>query len=333
MLRNEKVIAAQVARIKDVIGKLLPYGTKYALLDFPDYENVGDSAIWLGGVKLISQLTGNMPTYVCKLERFDAAELRKALPSGPILLQGGGNFGDIWPWFQDFREMIIDQFKDRLIIQLPQTISFKDQLAIDRSAKIIAQHSNFHLLVRDQPSFEFAKKHFQCPVELVPDMAFGLGAIKRPLVASTDVFMLLREDAERAEYDHSLLKAIPNSTSADWLDEPKHFSSVAKYIAGFKSVCLGAMSRDERRIIYYQQLATGRLNRGLKMLSSGQHVITDRLHAHILSTLLDIPHVALDNNYGKISSYINAWTSTYPALQTAKTSNEALEKLALLPKV
>lgn len=331
MKRNEQVISTQVSRIKDVLSKLISPGTRYALLDFPDHSNVGDSAIWLGEINLLSQLTGNLPSYVCKFDRFDADQMLKFHPSGPIFLHGGGNFGDIWPCYQEFREMIIDRFKDRTIIQLPQTTSFSEKQAIDRSARVIARHPNFHLLVRDQTSFEFSKNNFQCPIELVPDMAFGMGPLKRTHEPVHQVYMLLREDSERADYDRTLLHSVPKSVSADWLEERPYFDKQSKSIAALKALFSGAWSRDQLRIIYYQQLATGRLNRGLKMLSSGQQVITDRLHAHILSTLLDIPHVALDNNYGKISSYISAWTNSYPALLSAKTSEEALEKLVLLP--
>jgi exopolysaccharide biosynthesis predicted pyruvyltransferase EpsI len=320
MRRNEEVIATQVALSMDVLGKLLPFGTPYALIDFPDHSNVGDSAIWLGEVEILSQLTGNMPSYVTKLERFNSDELLKALPTGPILMHGGGNFGDIWPWYQDFREMIIERFKDRLIIQLPQTISFSKQSSIDRAAKTIAAHSNYHLLVRDKTSFEFANQYFQCSVQLVPDSAFGIGAIKRTIAPSYDIYMLLREDAERADFDRALLQVLPNSMLADWLEEPTYFEISTRCIARSRAVFNGSWSKNEARLVYYQMLATSRLNRGLKMLSSGRRVITDRLHAH------------LDNNYGKISSYISAWTNTYPALKTAKTAEEALEKLATLPK-
>lgn len=51
------------------------------------------------------------------------------------------------------------------------------------------------------------------------------------------------------------------------------------------------------------------------------------LHAHILSTLFNIPHVALDNNYGKVSGYINAWNKSHPSIRVAKTSKETLKKL------
>jgi exopolysaccharide biosynthesis predicted pyruvyltransferase EpsI len=43
-------------------------------------------------------------------------------PDDPILLHGGGNFGDVWPGFQRFREQVIRESPNRRIIQLPQTI-------------------------------------------------------------------------------------------------------------------------------------------------------------------------------------------------------------------
>lgn len=333
MKRNEAVISYQIQLIKDELSKLLPYGTNYALIDFPDHQNVGDSAIWLGEIELLKQVTGNKPSYVAKLEHFNKEDLARALPIGPILMHGGGNFGDIWPWYQNFRESIIADYPDRLIIQLPQTISFKEISSITRCARIIENHNNYHLMVRDKNSLEFAIKHFQCNTKLVPDSAFGIGAIKRIIEAKHQIYMLLREDAERADYNRELLKSVKNSTSDDWLYEPESFSKYTKIISGAESISKLNWNKNQARETYYFNLANGRLKRGLKMLSSGRQVITDRLHAHILSTLLDIPHVAIDNNYGKISGYINTWTHSYLGVQHAKTSEEALEKLSLLPSL
>lgn len=239
MKRNETIIAAQVTRIKDVIGKLVPFGTKYALIDFPDHSNVGDSAIWLGEIELLTQLTGTKPSYVAKLEDFNTEDLLRALPTGPIIMHGGGNFGDIWPWYQDFREMIIERFKNRVIIQLPQTISFSKIESINKTAKTIEKHQNYHLLVRGQASYEFAKQNFQCAVQLCPDSAFGIGSIKRPTQASKEVFMLLREDAERADYNRSKLYLLPNSMHADWLEEPERYYKITRRFATFQAVFSG----------------------------------------------------------------------------------------------
>ena len=36
--------------------------------------------------------------------------------------------------------------------------------------------------------------------------------------------------------------------------------------------------------------------------------MSDRLHAHILCLLMGIPHVLLDNTYGKVRSFHETWT-------------------------
>lgn len=330
MLRNEKVIVAQGARLKEVIGKLVLPKTQYALVDFPDHSNVGDSAIWLGEIRLLAELTGNNPAYVSTVESFDADKLEKAVPNGPILIHGGGNFGDIWRKHQDFREAILKRFKDRLIVQLPQSIKFHAESSIKQCAEIIGEHPNFHLLVRDEPSLELAQQNFSCTTHLVPDAAFALGHLKRPIKPRHTLFMLLRTDSERATYDREPFNSA-NAISDDWLVESTNFRKYSKLRAALEALIKGACTQEQRRLVYYQILATGRLNRGLRMLSSGERVITDRLHAHILSTLLDIPHVALDNNYGKVSGYINAWTKEYAGVGVANTAEEALVKIKHLP--
>jgi exopolysaccharide biosynthesis predicted pyruvyltransferase EpsI len=329
MQKNKEVISKQVSRLKEVIGQFVQIGTQYALIDFPDHSNVGDSAIWLGEIKLLKELTGNAPKYVSTVESFDYDELMRTLPSGPILIHGGGNFGDIWRTHQDFREMILAKFKDRLVVQLPQSIKFQSEASISLCADNIAAHPNFHLLVRDQPSLNFVQQYFACDVQLVPDSAFAIQAIDRPTLPASKIFMLLRTDSERAEYDEAPLKK-SGGVIDDWLIEPSSFYRQSRILSVIRIVLNGAWSKNSRRLACYQQLAEGRLDRGLRLLSSGECVITDRLHAHILSILLDIPHVALDNNYGKVSGYINAWTSAYPNVRTATTAEEALDKLSSL---
>lgn len=329
MSRNEEVIAKQIKKLTEVIGKLVSYGTNYALIDFPDHSNVGDSAIWIGEIKLLKALTGHAPKYVSTVETFDYDELVRAIPQGPILIHGGGNFGDIWRKHQDFREMILTRFKNRLVVQLPQSIKFQDEAGISLCASAIAAHPNFHLLVRDEPSLMFAQRYFACDTQLVPDAAFAIQAISRPVPPRHSIFMLLRTDSERAEYDRAPLEK-SSGVCADWLEEPQSFYRQSRMLSRVKSLLSGRWSKNSRRLAYYQQLANGRLDRGLRLLSSGQTVITDRLHAHILSTLLDIPHVALDNNYGKVSGYIKAWTHSYPCVKAAKTAQEALDEVSNL---
>jgi pyruvyl transferase EpsO len=94
----------------------------------------------------------------------------------------------------------------------------------------------------------------------------------------------------------------------DWLSEPR-FKRVGDkltdkslpYWGPLRPAGMPHLART------YESWADTRVQRGLSQLSSAEFIVTDRLHVHILSALLGIPHVVLDNNYGKISGYIAQW--------------------------
>ncbi len=90
---------------------------------------------------------------------------------------------------------MLTKYKGRPIIQMPQTIHFREQAGIDSTARAIEKHGNFTLMVRDHKSFEFAKRWFQCECRLCPDMAFCIGPVTRP-VPQHELLFNLREDQE-----------------------------------------------------------------------------------------------------------------------------------------
>lgn len=309
---HHDAVAAQYAALVALYRNHVGAGEAYALVDFPDHANVGDSAIWLGERALLRHVTGRDPAYVCTWQDFDAAAFRRACPTGVLFLHGGGNLGDIWIHHQQFREHLVDTVTDRRVVQLPQSIHFRDPARADRFTAIVARHPDFHLCVRDEPGLRFARARFACPVTLAPDSAFGLGVQPRPAPPTDAVLMLLRTDDERAGHDRAMLAAHPGAVLVDWLED-------------------GAMPlRDAGtdRTGWYDRIATARVRRGLALLSRGERVVTDRLHGHILALLLDIPHVALDNDYGKVSAYIAAWTAASPRVRTARSAIDALGALA-----
>jgi pyruvyl transferase EpsO len=81
----------------------------------------------------------------------------------------------------------------------------------------------------------------------------------------------------------------------------------------------------KQRDLLFEHLATNRLTRGLNLLSSASFVITDRLHCHILCVLLGIPHIAFDNSYGKLSTFIDAWTKDSGLVQVVPSLDRAIE--------
>jgi exopolysaccharide biosynthesis predicted pyruvyltransferase EpsI len=90
---------------------------------------------------------------------------------------------------------------------------------------------------------------------------------------------------------------------------------------------LGEVRRGRDRLALraasYQAAARARVLRGRRLLSSGRMVITDRLHAHFLSLLLAIPHAVLDNSYGKLGRFLEAWTGTAAGVHRAASIDDA----------
>jgi exopolysaccharide biosynthesis predicted pyruvyltransferase EpsI len=46
---------------------------------------------------------------------------------------------------------------------------------------------------------------------------------------------------------------------------------------------------------------------GFAQIDRHEVLVTDRLHGHIMATLLGKPHVVIDNFYGKIANFIKAF--------------------------
>jgi exopolysaccharide biosynthesis predicted pyruvyltransferase EpsI len=323
LVSNTPIIAKLQHKIDETLKPLLD-GRPFALVDFPDHSNVGDSAIWLGETVFFAK-HGSTPAYCSNLKTHVSDEMKNAIGDGTIFLHGGGNFGTIWKAHQDFRIDLLRRFPGQRIVQLPQSIHFDSPNNVHETAKAIAAHGNFVLLVRDQPSLDFARRHFRCQTSLCPDMAFYMGALKRK-PPTLDLFYLLRTDLEKS------ICGLPEHQARafkvdDWLEDDR---LAIKTTTALSRVWNFGSPRDQARFAKYERLAKLRLQRGIDMLSSGRVVITDRLHGHIMSVLLGIPHVALDNNYGKLSNFIEAWTRDVGNLRTAKSLEKAAEQAEAL---
>ena len=278
----------------------------FALLDFPDYPNVRDSAIWLGNIAFFSR-KGLAPSCISRMTRIDSERLKG---QETIVLSGGGNFGDIWsehwPNCQAFREAVMERFPGKKIVQLPQSIHFNSRRNVDSAARAIEA-------LRDRKSLDFARKNFQCQVGLCPDMAYALGPLAKSYPPKKNVLFLLRTDIERASNAADGMPKLPsNSDIADWLVEPFWIAGAAIMAAMATHGLSFALKRIPReRLVekYFDNKARLRLARGLRLLSNYKTVVSDRLHVHILCCLLGIPHIMLDNSYGKIGGFMDAFST------------------------
>ncbi len=306
-----------------------------ALAIFPNHWNIGDSAIWVGQLATLERL-GARAAYVCSAGTYDREALARALPEGPILLSGGGNLGDVYPDERGLRAAILSDFPDREVVQLPQSVWFRSEARAEEMRRACGRHRRFTLLVRDPAALAAARDRLGLDARLVPDMAFGLPDLRpRRDPPARDVLWLLRRDTETR--DRALRTAAAHACPGgvrDWtrpgLDVagPAWRTFVRAWLLSRRIARAGARALApgrEQTARTFAELAALRLALGLRLLSRGRVVVTDRLHAAILALLAGIPHVALDNSNGKVLAFCRHWLPGHPRALTATSLGEAAD--------
>lgn len=280
----------------------------YVLLNLPYYENIGDTLIWEGEEAFLSKLP-----YKC-LYRSSIGSYRanKNIDAATtILMQGGGNFGDLWDGHQQFRIDIITKYLANQIIIFPVTVHYSNKDEIVKDAQLMGQHENLTICVRDKNSYDLLTQYFSNNILLLPDMAFCIDPIqlKKYLSKSTkETLLLKRTDKElSAEYDYK--QHITQNGTIDVLDWPtKQKGNLIQKIINrplhrkspFKSFA------DYYAYNFYRPYL---IKKGVQFLSSYNNIYTTRLHGAILSTLLQKPYTFFDNSYGKNKGFFDAWLS------------------------
>lgn len=293
--------------VKQKFDETLQLYGPVAILDFPNHNNVGDSAIWLGEYKYLNSAKADI-RYVASISAFSLNVLKKAMPNGTILLHGGGNFGTLWPHHQQLREKILAECRNYKVIQLPQTVYFEDTAAFERCADLVKKHPDFTLMVRDSNSLMLGER-LGAKCCLSPDAAHFLRGVLHRGKPVVSVFGLIRNDKEsigkwNIEIDHKYKYEI-----ADWKEDDENlFLKLISVLERRSHGRFGHLRMFQRTLMWlYNRAALRRLLKGVNQLSRGKVVLTDRLHAHILSSMLKIPNIVLDNHYGKVHGYIKEW--------------------------
>jgi pyruvyl transferase EpsO len=314
---------ATASTLRSVIGDV----TDVARLDVPNQRNAGDSLIWAGEVAYFERLALRV-RYVADLRSYDPRALRRALPSGVVLIHGGGNLGDLWLGHQRHRERIVADLPDYPIVQLPQSVYFQSSARAEQANAVLGAHPRFRLLARDSLSLQRAGADLpDVDAQFCYDMALGFQPPRadRPRADGRRVLVIARADREQASGLQSTADDwIPGATTArtDWHNSGWeagwwHALRLAarghhQLVRGTRRLGLhpaGLPNGLARRIL--SSINDVNISSALELYSRADVVVVDRLHAHILAALLGIEHVVLDNNYRKISAAYEDYTGTF----------------------
>ncbi|CAG5126918.1 unnamed protein product, partial [Candidula unifasciata] len=310
-LTTNKEIVEEAQRILvNLMEDLLREAKHVMLIDIPVFENKGDPAIAAGEVFLLDKLNKTIvfhcEAHSCIRNLRKAIKVSKGYPKDDlvILLQGGGNL--VGYVFEDrIRRKYIDAFPERNCILFSQSIWLHGKYSVDLkfARQTYSNRSNLVIFLRDRQSLEIAKKNFKAVrLILAPDLAFCIGMILRQMPPLYDIIWLRREDTESSSYTFPNIPDNISVNASDWL---KWRSNTGNRVV--ENVFIIA-------------------SEGFQFLQRGRIVVTDRLHGHILSTLLNIPHVIIDNPpYLKLSSFHKTWTQGLSNTILVSNGSQALD--------
>ena len=334
-MASENLVSVYAKELRASFAPLIPTGRSVALVDYPESANCGDQAIWLGERKLLSEL-GATVAYECSAQTYDRDAMAAKLGDGTIFMHGGGSFGDRNRVNHEFRLKLLQDFPHNKVVLFPQQATFLDNEYLQRSASVIGEHPDVTLFARGLVAQHTLSRYFgsKARVELAPDLSFMLGPQDRLSDPLYDVVWIARTDQERAS-DQTESAARLSSQAAEKFVLPRfpdgiEINFVVKHrpptvlLTDWYSLFF---ENEEARLAYYRLNFEGRakanITRALHMLSLGRVVITDRLHGHIFSLLLGIPHVFLNNDSGKNWNFYETWTRQSPLCRLARNPAEA----------
>lgn len=308
------------ALVRPLFAELGPW----SLVDFPEHYNCGDSAIWTGEIALARQL-GHAVHSISSRFTYRA----DAIPAeGVLVIQGGGNFGGLYPTHHDLRLRLLADFPRRPVVQMPQSVEFANPAFRDELQRAIERHGNFTLLVRDQRSYERARAAFECEVLLVPDAAFALGPQRRPVPRAATAVQE-RTDLE-AERNHNLGRHVSEHTF-DWLEPQGREVRVA---AREMTRAIARLARRSNQPLAHRiygaaadALARANVRRGFELVTQAELLVTDRLHGHVMASLAGVPHIVVNDRFGKVEALWSTWTRGLPGARFAQTWDEAIALL------
>lgn len=297
----------KISQLKKIIAELLTplINSDYVLLDVPYYTNIGDTLIWEGTRQFLKTLPYKC-LYTASVETYKYRPLPK---DTVILLQGGGNFGDLWRRHQEFRQDVIKAYPNNRIIILPQTVFYNDDSVFAEDAKMLNSHKDLHICARDTKSLDYLKKALSCNLLLVPDMAFCISqkTLDRYKQKETDKALFLkRNDQELCEYDFSsyIAEKVEQLHIGDWPTMEKEFMTKV-----YLDKLVFHKEQLKRIPDIYADLVfrPHQVKKGVEFVSQYKKVYTTRLHVAILSVLLDKEIIFFDNSYGKNRSFYETW--------------------------
>lgn len=315
-LREEtlELLALHVGREREII-----------YLDVPWHRNLGDTLIWAGARDYFTELR-NRIIWQSAIGRYRDDDIIRLASDAVIVINGGGNLGDLYPAHEEFRQHIVRRWSTRRIVVLPQSCHFARPDAAAAAMAGYRRASDLTVLLREQRSLRWFEENAQ-GVRSAFCYDTALGARMRPANAGagTDVVVIGRSDAEQTAAD---VAAASGLKFPDW-----HFTMGNDAQWGIARLMGRVAKRLPNPLVGIRAgLLRGALSLALDsnrkaggdQLTVARALATNRLRAHILACMLGVPHFVSDNSYGKTSAVFDGYTGAFSTARWAESLADAV---------
>lgn len=287
---------------------------KIWFLDAPAYGNLGDQAIAYAICKFCHNVFPDAQFF--EFQEYNVIQylswLKSTIKAGDlIVLQGGGNLGNLYPRYEFVRRTIIKSFPDNRIVVFPQSVYFSNDRAgkqeIEAARKTYATNRNLIIFARDSKSFQEMKKVFpETHIEMCPDIVFSLnGTVSAE--SRNGIGVCMRDDKEKTISSEQTKKVI-------------------EQLSGNKAIVrkFDTAVNAEKPIIgeYRERLVISKL----KEFAECETVVTDRLHGMIFSYITSTPSVAVSNSTGKSLYAYNDWLNGSKGITFLQNPDDSIVK-------
>jgi len=306
----------RITQLKQLIeSTLTPYITSnYVLYDLPYYSNIGDTLIWEGELCFLGTL-GYKCIDTASRTTCTFPELQNDII---ILVQGGGNLGDLYHEHMDFLIKLTEKYPLNRILVFPQTFFYNDKKRLQCDAELLATHKDLILCARDNESYSLLKTFFSNTILLLPDMAFCIPTLelnKYRTIEGNKTLLLKRSDCELDNEKIPLLP--PEIDCKDWptfehrLNDGVFIGKVISTLSKLNLPIIGGKINKLWDFYAYRVYRKDLLRIGVKFVSQYRYIYSTRLHVFILAILLHKEVKIIDNSYKKNSTFYNTWLKDF----------------------
>lgn len=258
----------------------------FVIIGSPNHGNMGDVAITWSTIKLLERLYPDDNVFDITMDEFPYeidAIFHLLKIQDVIILQGGGNLGNMYPDDEMIRRYVISRFRNNRLIIFPQSVYFTDdsdgKKELEICSRLYSDNKNLYMLARDKYSFGIMTKYFKTLSARTVDVVLSQKVQGNAL--REGAMICLRGDKESILSDENR-RDIVNIVS-----------SLYSKVVTTDTVIEFDGNKNER---------FERLSDKLDAFQNAEIVITDRLHGLIFSVITSTPCVVLPTVNTKITS-------------------------------